>query len=330
MKHSLDYTALAEPLTKADVTAYKQSGLYKGFQTVNLVMVLIFAGFFLLIVPYMITIFQRAGMTTALLLPLFMIGAFTVGIWQLFESSTKRRAKLYKFALRNHLTYLADGKDPGYTGMIFDNGHSRQIDDAVRLGDGTEIGNYTYITGSGKNSQTHTWGYVKTKLVRRLPHMVLDAKSNNFWKFSNLSNYFDRSQVLSLEGNFDTFFTLYAPKQYERDALYVFTPDVMTAMIDYGKEYDIEIVDDDLYIYSGSHLKLDQPEFYERILSIVNTISSELLQQSDYYADERVGDRTANIVADEGRRLKSGFNWFIVVVIILIIYFNIIQPLFFR
>ena len=39
-----------------------------------------------------------------------------------------------------------------------------------------------------------------------------------------------RTQVLSLEGDFDRYFTLYCPKEYERDALYVFTPDLMALL----------------------------------------------------------------------------------------------------
>jgi hypothetical protein len=135
---------------------------------------------------------------------------------------------------------------------------------------------------------------------------------------------------LALEGNFNNYFTLYAPKAYERDALYVFTPDVMAAMVDYGQEYDIEIVDDELFIYSGNHFALDKQEFYKRILKIIDAIGSEVIAQTDYYTDERVGNRAANIIAPGGQRLKSGFNWLVVVLILIIVYFNIVQPILFR
>lgn len=331
MTHQLDYSALKEPVTKADIDAYKSSGLSSsGFQIGNIITVVVLTMIIFLVAPLAVSIFQHSGFSLASLAPIVLIGTFMIAIWQMFGNTTKRRAKLYKFAQRNNVSFLVDVSDPGYMGMIFDNGHGRQVNDALRFSGDTEIGNYTYVTGSGKNQQTHEWGYAKIKMTRRLPNMVLDAKGNNFWKFSNLSDTLDRSQTLALEGDFNTYFTLYTPKQYERDALYVFTPDVMAAMIDHGKEYDIEIVDDELFIYSNKHFKLDQPEFYEHILAIIDTISKELISQTDYYADERIGSHAANIIAPGGQRLKSRFNWIIVAFMLIIFYFNIVQPIILR
>lgn len=329
MTYTLDFTALVEPLTKADINAYKLTAPKRKKSTIMTVLLsflVILAGMGVLMLLFVaITEFEEGGPFL-----LFVMGGVGLMFWLPARSAARERAKLYKFAVHNNLQLVAGFDNPSYPGMIFDNGHSRQVNNALRFGNGTEIGNFTYVTGSGKNRTTHNWGYVKIKLVRRLPHMILDAKVNNFWKFSNLSDSFDRSQVLSLEGDFNNYFTLYAPRQYERDALYVFTPDVMLVMIDYGKEYDIEIVDDDLFIYSSHHFTLDKPDFYERILAITNTISSKLIDQTNYYADERTGNRAVDIIAPQGQRLKSSFNWLIVIIIAIIIYFNIIQPLLFR
>ncbi len=329
MTHQLDYGALREPITKDDIVAFRQSRGNKGsfFGLAGTKVALIAFGLLALWAVYMSV--QARSLFPAVSTVL-IAGVFVAVYWVWSNHTTKFQARLFKFASRNGLQIIQNVPDPTYPGMIFDDGHGRRIATALRFGDGTEIGNYIYSTGSGKNSRTHNWGYVKVRLVRRLPHMILDARSNNFWKFSNLSDSFDRSQVLSLEGDFDKYFTLYVPKQYERDALYVFTPDVMAAMIDHGKHYDIEIVDDELYIYVNSHFQLNTPETYNRMLAITNAISSELVSQTDYYADERIGDRSVNMVAGGGRRLKSGFNWLMVVVVALVIYFNIIHPLLFR
>ena len=160
--------------------------------------------------------------------------------------------------------------------------------------------------------------------------MVLDAKANNLLRISNLSNTINRSQVLSLEGDFDSYFTLYAPEQYKRDALYVFTPDVMAALIDHGKEYDIEIVDDMMYFYSSTPFALDAPEQYERTLAIIDTIRDELVDQAGYYADERVGNREMNTVAMEGQRLKMRISFVTAVTIAIVIYIQIIHPILFH
>lgn len=241
MRRTLDYSAFMEPLNQSDVDALKhyQATNKSGLQihrTLKIIFIVMMAmtAVFLTVVNFATTTSPMGRMVVP-----GIIGAVIIGIVLLMRHNTRRRAKLLKFAARNQMQYIYDAGDPGYAGMVFDEGHSRSLNDAFRLPDGVEIGNYTYVTGSGKHSQTHTWGYAKVKLPRRLPHMVLDAKGNNMWRFSNLSDAIDRSQVLKLEGDFNTYFTLYAPQAYERDALYVFTPDVMAAMIDHGKQYDI-------------------------------------------------------------------------------------------
>ena len=86
--------------------------------------------------------------------------------------------------------------------MIFGIGSSRQATDLVR-GDRprfVEFGNYAYTTGSGKNRTTHHWGYVAVKLDVPLPHIVLDATSNNALFGSNLPATFDKRSAARPRG----------------------------------------------------------------------------------------------------------------------------------
>lgn len=322
----LDLTALQEPVTPEDIEAFRQykQGIgraqnYTWLKWLALTIWAIFALRFMIAAPDAILI----GILFFIVIP----GAVFGLVWWASRLEERKQAKLYKFAMRNGLSFRTSVTNPGYQGIIFNAGHSRLLREAVVFPEGIEIGNYQYVTGSGKNQTTHNWAYVRLQLTRHLPHMILDAKGNNFWKFSNLNEAFDRSQTLSLEGDFDTYFTLYAPKQYERDALYVFTPDVMAAMIDYGKSYDIEVIDNQLFLYQNGSFQLDHPEFYQNIGKIISTIHTEMIDQTDYYADERVGDRTQDIVASRGARLKRGINWAIVLIFIIVIYLTFIQPI---
>src|SRR5690606_27767455 len=166
-----------------------------------------------------------------------------------------------------------------------------------------------YTTGSGKNRTTHRWGFLALELDRRLPHMVLDATANNgLFGGTNLPARFDRSQVLSLEGDFDRYFTLYCPREYERDALYVFTPDLMAILIDEAAPYDVEIVDDWMFVYSRTPFDLAHRPTLERLFRIVETVGAKTLRQTVRYADERIGDFSADIVAPAGARLKRGVS----------------------
>lgn len=145
--------------------------------------------------------------------------------------------------------------------------------------------------------------------------MVLDARKNNFFgsTVSNLPATLTKDQVMRLEGNFNEYFTLYAPKGYERDALYVFTPDVMVALIDYGANHDIEVVDDSLIFYQKYSVNLSKQESLEQYLTILDKVSSEIIDQGDYYADERVGDRALDMIAVPGQRLRSRLSVFTVI-----------------
>lgn len=150
-----------------------------------------------------------------------------------------------------------------------------------------EFANYRYTTGSGKNRQTHTWGYVAVKLDTPLPHIVLDATSNNSLFGSNLPLTFDRDQRLSLEGDFDRYFALYCPADYERDALYLFTPDIMARFIDNAAALDVEIVDDWLFLYAKRDFSTLDPQTWAWLFSVVGALLDKLAQWARW-RDERL------------------------------------------
>lgn len=258
-------------------------------------------------------IFLIGGIVIVGLVALIIAGFVLTG------KQDERLVRLDRFASVNGISFLLNQKDPAYNGMIFDEGHSRRIKEGFRLGDGVEIGNYEYTTGSGKNQQQHTFGYVSVPIDRRLPHMVLDARHNNFLGMSNLPDAFSGDQSLKLEGDFNEHFNLFAPKAYERDALYVFTPDVMASLIDNGKQFDMEVVDDRLYLYKTTYFDLTSQTQLEQVLTIVSKVGSEVRKQSTNYSDERVSDRSQNRVAPTGQRLKQGTNYMLIIFIALFV-----------
>lgn len=325
----LDYTSITQPVTSTDINTLKQKYELKNrfakplyvvgafLLTVIIAIIMVIAVIFSLQngdgVPYGVLVWA-------------VIGAVVVtAMYFANKYKNTRFVKLDRFATQNNLTCVFNRSDPAYSGMIFDEGHSRVLNEALQFSSGFEIGNYTYVTGYGRDRTTHEYGYAKITLSRKLPHMFLDAKGNNFLGFSGLPDSFNRSQTLSLEGNFDKYFQLYAPKEYERDALYVFTPDVMACLIDNGKKYDMEVVDDNLFIYSGSHFNLLSQAHLEPLLSIVEKIGAELRSQTDSYKDERVSDRAQNIVADPGKRLKKGVNYTVVAIVVVYALYYVVQ-----
>jgi hypothetical protein len=154
-----------------------------------------------------------------------------------------------------------------------------------------EIGNYRYSVSHDDDREptVHRWGYVAITLDRRLPHLLLDAKANNRSTFgirtSNLPVDLAPDQRLSLGGEFDDRFTLYAPGSYGQDAFQIFTPDLMALFIDRLGTYDVEIVDDTLFVY-GSSFDLLAPATYEWLQELVATVVARTVRRTERYHDD--------------------------------------------
>ena len=225
------------------------------------------------------------GIIAAVGISLFVRGARTGG---------ERMYRLDGFARANAMQYVPRLDAPALPGMIFSIGNTRHSADLVR-GERprfVEFANYRYTTGSGKNQQTHHWGYVAVKLDTPLPHIVLDATGNNGLFGSNLPLTFDKDQRLSLEGDFDRYFSLYCPADYERDALYLFTPDIMARFIDNAAALDVEIVDDWLFLYAKRDFSTVDPATWAWLFSVVGALLDKFAQWARW-RDERLAAAAA-------------------------------------
>jgi hypothetical protein len=277
-----------------------------------------------------------------------LLAAVGVMIWLGVRNARATRYRLHRFAQANGMSYEAKVADPPLPGMIFSLGRSRQSTDLIR---GTrprfvEFGNYQYTVQSGKNSTTYRWGYVAVKLDVPLPNIVLDAKGNNGFG-SNLPASFRKAQRLSLEGDFDQHFTLYCPAGYERDALYLFTPDIMARFIDNAAQLDVEIVDDWLFLYTQRKVSTLDPATWAWLFGTVGALLTKFDQWARW-RDERLVAENAGAaapfsipspnqalpfappaglltpppgVAPQGRRLKRGGTWLPIIVVIAFVAF---------
>lgn len=332
MIRTVDYTALTEPVNSADVKAFRAAkagapGYSSASVVVQIILLVFVFGVFGLVGAIFLGVLAPLGATIArdgdvvLALPLLVVpllvfagfvALFVVALRGVLRGSQwERWYRLDRFAAANGLIFSPSDANPQYPGAIFGQGRSRVATDHLRSAADRflDYGNYRYVTGSGKSQTTHHWSFLALQLDRSLPHMVLDSKANNgLFGGTNLPTVFRKDQVLSLEGDFDQWFTLYCPKEYERDALYVFTPDLMALLIDNAAPFDVEIVDRWMFVYSGTRLDLGQPAVHQRLLRIVDTVGAKTLTQTDRYQDERVPTFAANAVAPQGQRLRRGVS----------------------
>ncbi len=331
MNRTIDYSALFVPITADEVAAYRAesarvspTGSARQIAAIITLISSIGVALLMVIVVIVPSLALIAGIIAGSADPLdivalvpgiaLLIGviAVSIRIYRSWRMSAEQRLRMSRFATANGFSYAHASAGPNYPGAIFGLGSSRTVTDHFRTPEGRfiDFGNYTYVTGSGKSRTTHRWGFLAMHLDRALPHMLLDARANNgLFGSTNLPAVFRKDQVLSLEGDFDRYFTLYCPKQYERDALYVFTPDLMALLIDEAAPFDVEIVDQWLFVFSARPFPLADPATYQRLLRIVSTVGAKALSQTDRYVDERIGVFEANLVAPSGQRLRRGVSW---------------------
>jgi hypothetical protein len=171
------------------------------------------------------------------------------------------------------------------------------------------------LSGSGTGTGVTVYvSVISTKLSRKLPNIVFDSKKARGRQFRF---QFARSQVHSLEGDFDKFFVTYFPPDYTIDSMSFITPEVMWAMRD-AKDYDIEIYGDRLFLYSSVYAPERQiPDMAAKLLAI----KKELADNIDTYRDARVPFAEGRQrVSVKGAKLTASAFWNIVFMILATLY----------
>lgn len=344
MPQPIAFDALTAPVSRAEVHAFRaavRAGAHGTTESLDrgaigrwiFVALAAFVAF-VVAVPAIVSGFDGGfdGGGFVFVLP-FVVVAVVAGLVGLLSGagSWRRWCALARFAAANGWAMQAQVPGPEYPGMLFGLGNGRIASERILSTSGRafDIANYQYTTGSGKNRTTHRWHYLGVRLDRSLPHMVLDATANDGLFGSTLPSTFSRDQVLSLEGDFDRHFTLYCPREYETDALYVFTPDLMALVIDESGAYDVEIVDDWIFFYSPRSFAPLDPAVWQRFLRLVDVVGAKAAGRAARYRDDRAVPpgtpplaafaSTGGRIAPSGQRLRKGVNWMSVVIMVAVV-----------
>lgn len=131
---------------------------------------------------------------------------------------------------------------------------------------------YTHVTGSGKNRKEYERTVAAIGIKPTGSHLFINSKINDVHEVPNLA----RSQRYEAEGTFSKYFDMYFPGGQQIPALSLFAPDVMAViMADYGF-YDIEIIDDIMYIYDYKYQRTfkELDEFFQLALKLTKEIDS--------------------------------------------------------
>lgn len=201
-------------------------------------------------------------------------------------------------------------------------GHDRMYTEVLASrDDGLQLGNYQYTVGSGKHQRDYKFEVLRLRLPNRLPHLLIDSMGDSALR----GNVYHRQQRLSLEGDFDQYFRVYAPQEYHRDALYLLTPDIMEVLMTNLKDYNVELVDDWLYVYGSGSFEFRTFRDVRQIVERAQALQAKLMRRAANYSDQTTEVRdssgvrqapTERVVAPAGQCLRSSNNWLLGVFVI--------------
>ncbi len=304
-----DYSVIALPVPY-DQARKEVTEIPKQFKNARIALVAIFV--ILLVQIIIMRAYENWYVIPIILVPYLTIAGYFY--WK-FRRDIQRIASIRRFANANDMYTIASSSSDQYPGTLFNDGHTREVVMALRTKDDKEpieIGNYRFVTGHGRGARNHDFTYMLIKLDKVLPHIFIDSKSNNsFWNREHASTY-SKSQQLQFEGDFNKYFKALVPDDYGRDANYIFTPDVLQALIQYGKEYDFELMGDTLVMFKRGQVNLADPKNLEVMLSKVTMFATKFRKQTKLYTDDRVAAEATGTIAPEGQKLRSTFPWLIV------------------
>ncbi len=139
------------------------------------------------------------------------------------------------------------------------------------------------------NGPYRGFGHIMVALKRPFPHIIIDADANNHnFTATNLTARLPKDVAHKLEGNFPSYFTVFAKNaDTARIAYYILPPDTMLRLINYTPMVDIEIKDQVLHMY-----------WQDRSLSTETTPDWQtFLQWGYYFIDMMLYDLVKNIEA---------------------------------
>lgn len=142
----------------------------------------------------------------------------------------------------------------------------------------------TFTVGDGDGALTHTTRAVRIPLLAEAPRLVVRSRSGG-GALSVLPRKPRRGSELRLEGNFSDVFEVSVPAGYERDALYLLTPDLMAILLDSASDLDMEIVDRTLHVYLAPE-NLTAPGRLERFITTIDVLHERFGRRTRLYRDE--------------------------------------------
>ena len=230
---------------------------------------------------------DTAGTILAIGIPVVALWLLTVtAVWVV---SASRGVRLQRWATSRGLLYQdqlsTSGRVP-WRGMPFPSSGRFTVRRLIQGPDDFESGRFRALpTESGTSTFLKPFSFVRFPLPVPVPHLVVTNRRSSTLSWAGIS--ISQGRKLGGSTEFDGVFTLHCPPQYERDALYIFTPNVLAALLDYAPGCELELIDDSAYLYFSREPALWKPEVADALLAVTALLRTTLERQTLRYRDDR-------------------------------------------
>lgn len=189
-----------------------------------------------------------------------------------------------QFAARNNFLFFPMALPPNLVGSLFNIGHSgvgRDLVTGKYEGLPFNLFNYQYTVGSGKNSQTFNYTIFRLEILSPLTPIFLRYKDFTLSGSYSTDLSSQAKEKIQLEGDFDKYFDLWTENGFEIEALQIFTPDFMQKIQDNLKNFSLEFVSNQIYVYSHHLITTDKDlenmyQFIDYLAGKIPALAKEL------------------------------------------------------
>lgn len=158
------------------------------------------------------------------------------------------------------------------------------------------------------NTQSHYGSFERRYRVLEISttqnfyHVFMDSKRNNQSQISTAMNVLSRSirenTVLNVEGDVHKYFKIYTTNEGS-EGLITLTPNTLIALRDYGSNFDVEFVENTVYLITRNKIKnIKDVLIYQRsVLDLLNTLGADLVRsRSDAKYSGKLSVKTPSIL----------------------------------
>lgn len=171
-------------------------------------------------------------------------------------------------------------------GDIFQVGHSNSITDVLS---GTyqehpvRLFEYDFVTGSGKSQQSHQYTILEIQFGHAIPAMSVTPAEGSITSFISqdkvIDSHFSLPMKISLEGDFNKYFSVHAPNGTEIEDLEVMSPEFMAFLVDHNdvyKDSGFECHDVRLYIHLPGALNSQKIKTLSSLYALADVLMPKL------------------------------------------------------